>query len=95
MSYCRPGEYGSDIYMYTTGKEWVIETPNDMFELYTLQDAKDKLLELRDAGLQIPDRVFVRIENEFEDPEWYRKNMTAYLQSIVKEVKDESEKTSA
>lgn len=69
MSYCRFGSDNgkSDVYalkvitggfeIYTTNEDWHVET---------LQEFKDKLLELRKSGLHVPQAAFDRIEYELK-----------------------------
>lgn len=75
MSYCR-----GDVYCYGTLQAgingdrpcWVIhisyllESPfsGATFQLSTLQDLRKKFLELRSAGVPVPDKALARVERE-------------------------------
>ena len=83
MSYCRFGENGSDVYMYTDGTHWHILCEDDWM-VDSLQEAKEILLSLRQEGNHIPDGVFVRVQAELTDFEAARKERDEqFMQRVI------------
>ena len=65
MSYVRMGEKGSDVYAYGSIKGYTIHTcEGNTYELPTLTEFRDKLVELRREGINVPEQVFTRVEYE-------------------------------
>jgi hypothetical protein len=69
MSYCRAGN-DSDAYVYRSGTCWCIhivgEYDGDYFPK-TFKEFYDKMHELRDLGVKIPEYAFDRLEREYEE----------------------------
>lgn len=63
MSYCR-WSTDSDIYAYSTNGGFTIHSYQGTVDVQTLQQFKDKLLELKDLGQRVPKYTFDRIEKE-------------------------------
>ena len=73
MSYCRIGEDGSDVYMYSDGLRYFIDTGEESLRAGTPEEAQDTLLRLRERGLRVPQKAISRLEREMEDPEAARR----------------------
>ena len=87
MSYCRMGEYDSDVYMYYDGVNWHIETTLHSYNVASLNAAENRLREIQSDGMRVPDFVFERIEEEKIDfVEAQRKRDRKFLQDVRDEI---------
>ena len=90
MSYCRIGENGSDVYMFTDGDRWFIDTLEENQVAESLEQAKTMLLELRERGIHVPDKALQRVERELEDPEKAREEREAeFLRELEQAIRVE------
>jgi len=67
MSYCTfsSDDHKSDVNVFSIETGWKIHVCNGKsYDLETLQNLKDKLLELRTLGFHVPEHVFSTIEEE-------------------------------
>ena len=83
MSYCRIGEQGSDVYMFSDGTQWFIDTLEEYHTLDTLEEARGTLLELQARGLHVPAPAMDRVKRELEDPQGAREE---YRQKFLGEI---------
>ena len=64
MSFCHmAADCGAYAYEHVRGY-FVVETQGQIFRLATLQDMRDKLAEVREAGVQVPEWVFEEVDAE-------------------------------
>ena len=64
MSYCRPGELGSDVYVYTDGEQIHCDSEGKRYSTSSHQEMIDHLRMHVRRGHHVPRKAFDRLEAE-------------------------------